>query len=461
MGHVIQAESHTVELPFVHAAEHDLDVLELWDQPRKDWTMSLRYLSKHGRPVVAHHTPDYFELRRASAGWVECKPEERLAVLAMEQPNRYRLDEHGHWSCPPGAAYAAALGLSYRVFSSAEINWVMQRNWAFLADYCGNACPTVDQDTLARVLAVIEDEPGIRLARLQQRLMGLATAEDLHILIATARVYVDLGAYALAEPDHVPVFRDAQMAAAHATLGVVPDLRRIGLPHLVEVDEGTPVHWDGRPWTIGALTETHTTLISDKGVPVQLLNAVFERYTREGRIIGVSDTGDHSGTDMGRSLLARASMANLAKANQRYAVLRPHIEEGVPLDVCGNGIPRSTKFAWAKRWRDAEQRYGHGYIGLLDCPSTPTRSRRVLSAAMEVLLHDTLETHYATYKHKRKRRAYDAFVRACQQAGYAAIRERTFYSMAIAPGNLRISITRKSISNCVRLVPAGRSAERG
>src|SRR5712691_5257329 len=113
MGRVLQAESHTVELPFILIAERDADVLELWDQPRQGWSMPLRYLSRTGRPVVAHHTPDYFELRQDSAGWVECKPQQRLVVLAEEQPNRYRLGADGRWSCPPGETYAGALGLTY------------------------------------------------------------------------------------------------------------------------------------------------------------------------------------------------------------------------------------------------------------------------------------------------------------------------------------------------------------
>jgi putative transposase len=33
MRQTIQAESHKIELPFVHAAEQDLCVLEYWDQP--------------------------------------------------------------------------------------------------------------------------------------------------------------------------------------------------------------------------------------------------------------------------------------------------------------------------------------------------------------------------------------------------------------------------------------------
>src|SRR5437764_8588889 len=79
MGHTIQAESHTVELPFVYAMERDCQVLEYWDQPPK---IPLAYLSKSGRRVVTGHTPDFFLLRVDAAGWIECKPETRLHQLA-------------------------------------------------------------------------------------------------------------------------------------------------------------------------------------------------------------------------------------------------------------------------------------------------------------------------------------------------------------------------------------------
>lgn len=237
-GRVLQAESHTVELPFVLAAEHDADVLELWDQPRQGWRMPLRYLSRTGRPVVAHHTPDFFELRQDRAGRVECKPQQRLLILATEQPNRYRLDDDGHWRCPPEEDHAAALGLTYRVFSSAEINWLRQRNWAFLADYFVDSCPAIDPMVADRVRAVIEDAPGIRLPRLRQRLQGLVRVDEIHLLIATGRIYVDSGAFALAEPGSAPVFRDPDMAAAHAVLAVLPSPSEIAPPPLVQVREG-------------------------------------------------------------------------------------------------------------------------------------------------------------------------------------------------------------------------------
>jgi transposase InsO family protein len=429
MGRVLQAESHTVELPFIVAAERDADVLELWDQPRQGWSMPLRYLARSGHPVVAPHTPDFFALRQESAGWVECKPHQRLVTLAATQPNRYRLGEDGRWTCPPGEAYAAALGLTYRVFSSAEINWRQQRNWAFLADYLVDARPTVDATALARVRAVIEDEPGIRLARLRERLKGLVDVDDLHVLIATGRIYVDLDAHVLTEPDTVPVFRDPEMAAAHAALTLPAASVAVPAPALVRVEEGERVEWDGRPWTIGPVTEAQTTLISAQGVPVQLRSAVLAEYVRSGRIVGGEAPRPVGLTAEGRARLAQASPADQARANRRYAILRPHLEDGVPLAACPGDVGRSTKFAWAKLWREAEQQFGHGYLGLLD-HHPPTRRRRVLSEELERLLRTTLEEHYATYRHKRKRRAYGAFLVACERAGLPAISERTFYTEA-------------------------------
>ena len=426
MGRVLQAESHTVELPFILAAERDADVLELWDQPRQGWSMPLRYLSRSERPVVAHHTPDFFELRQERAGWVECKPQQRLVALAAEQPKRYQLREDGCWTCPPGEAYAA-LGLTYRVFSSAEINWRQQRNWVFLADYLVDSCPAVDGATLTRVLAVIEDEPGIRLTRLRERLKGLVSVDELHVLIATGRIYVDLAAYALAEPDTVPVFRDPEMAAAHAIVTLPPAPVTVDAPVLFRVEEGERVRWDGRPWTIGPVTAAQTTLISEQGIPVQVHSGVLAEYVRAGQIVGDETPLPEGLNAEGRARLTQASPADQAKANRRYAILRPHLEEGVRLEDCPGDVARSTKFAWAKRWREAEQLYGQGYLGLLDQTLLATRRRRVLSEQLERLLRSTLEEHYATYRHKRKRRAYGAFLAACQEAGLPEIGHSTFY----------------------------------
>src|SRR5437667_1150879 len=73
MGLTIQFESHRVELAVVYEFEHDPDVLEYYDQPP---SFKLNYESNSGRRMGVLHTPDYFVIRRHTAGWEECKTEE-------------------------------------------------------------------------------------------------------------------------------------------------------------------------------------------------------------------------------------------------------------------------------------------------------------------------------------------------------------------------------------------------
>lgn len=132
MGVTIQFESHRVELAAIYEMEHDDSVWEFYDQPP---SIKLHYLSAGGRPLGVIHTPGCFSIRREAAGWEEWKTEEELARLAEKNPNRYRRDAEGLWSCPPGERHANELGLYYRVRSYQEINWTFQRNLQFLDDY--------------------------------------------------------------------------------------------------------------------------------------------------------------------------------------------------------------------------------------------------------------------------------------------------------------------------------------
>jgi hypothetical protein len=158
MGVTIQFESHRVELPVVFELEHDETALEYYDQVP---AIKLEYCSADGKRLGILHTPDFFVIREGSAGWEECKTEEELTRLAERSPNRYRRDGHG-WICPPGHQYAKGFGLYYRVRSSAEINWLFQRNMQFLEDYL-RATPQVSSFQKQRLLASVASQPGCSL----------------------------------------------------------------------------------------------------------------------------------------------------------------------------------------------------------------------------------------------------------------------------------------------------------
>src|SRR5262249_48499447 len=97
MGRTIQYESLTDELCAIYLMEyHEDDVWEYWDQPT---SFSLRYKTKTGANHGHMHTPDFFVLRRDSAGWEEWKMEDELPSLAEKMPARYVRSETEGWIC--------------------------------------------------------------------------------------------------------------------------------------------------------------------------------------------------------------------------------------------------------------------------------------------------------------------------------------------------------------------------
>jgi Mu transposase-like protein len=216
MGVTIQAESHHVELAALYEYEHDPRTLEFYDQPPP---IKLVYEAKNGRQLGVWHTPDYFVIRDDEAVWEEWKTEAGLEQLAQTMPNRYVRDETGRWRCPPGERFAKQFGLYYRLRSSADIDWVLQRNLRFLQDYLALDAATVDKQSADAILKLVEQAPGLHLDVLVGQLNDLGV-DNVYSLIANNGIYVDLHVAPLAEPERVCVFRDAQIARAFEVVGM-------------------------------------------------------------------------------------------------------------------------------------------------------------------------------------------------------------------------------------------------
>ena len=211
MGVSIQFESHRVEMAGVYEMEHDAGVLEYFDQPP---TIKLDYESPAGKRMGVLHTPDFFVIREREAGWEEWKTEEELRRLSERNSNRYSTGENGRWRCPPGADYAERLGLYYRVRSSAEIDWVFQRNIQFLEDYLRVDKQEVSPASRDTALAYASATPGLHLDDLVQLTIDTVTADEIFAMIAADVLYVDLRAAPLAEPARVEVFATPRSATA-------------------------------------------------------------------------------------------------------------------------------------------------------------------------------------------------------------------------------------------------------
>ncbi len=365
---IIKAESAKVEFAFLLQAEHADDVLEVWDQPP---SIPLEYEDRRGRVQRPLHTPDYFLFRANGAEWIECKSSQELVKQAEARPNRYRLDERGIWHCPPGEAYAAKYGLTYRVWASDQVNWAAQENALFLEDYYQDLERLVVPEVVLAVLTqVVRDHPGILLSDL--RTETRVSADLINIAIARHDLYVDVATYRLCEPWHTPVFLHRQAARSFSPS-----------------------------------QEQENSAVVASSLPVTPAN-----FTEEGRAV-----------------LEQASETDLATALFRNRVINPDQyddDEQVQTAAQRAAVPARTRQYWQQLYRIGETRYGSGFLGLLphyhNCGGL-----RQIEAEVISLIHQVLETHYDTTTRKPKRGAYGEYLKCSEEQHLNAVSQKTFY----------------------------------
>ena len=158
----IQTESRTVELPAVIMYEFgEPDVVAYIEQP--DPALPV-LVGERGRTYL--QVPDFLVVRRTWVGYEEWKSEERLLALARRHPDRWIHDSRTGWHRPHAEQAAAALGLGYRVRSSAEIERTYVRNLDVLADYFNDPAPRISDEARAAILTAVRARPGITTLQL-------------------------------------------------------------------------------------------------------------------------------------------------------------------------------------------------------------------------------------------------------------------------------------------------------
>lgn len=376
MGHVVQAESHTVELVGIRCGyEFDDTVLEYWDQPCK---LKLNYATKSGKPVAVFHTPDFLVLRTTGATFEEWKAAETLPALAEQMPGRYvPVGGAGSaWRCPPGEVSARELGLSYRVRTSTEFSLTFQRNIAFLEDYLQDCLrlrpdapvkvntPMMHGETRRKIVDAVQAHFGITVAQLLQAF----DADAIYAAIAAHAIHVDLTDAPLAEPEHVHVFHDADVAQAFV-----------------------------------AVQTAHVMAKEPMSTPS-------------------TQTTTNSGRVRAHDLILQASPVDLREANERYHAVLATLAGETPTTT----MSARTLRHYLRRYREAESIFGSGYLGLITLRARKGNRTAKLPKCSEALLQQYIEGHYETLKQKSIRQAYGEYVLACERKGVSPASRITF-----------------------------------
>ncbi|ACC84996.1 Mu transposase C-terminal domain-containing protein [Nostoc punctiforme] len=362
MGKTIQFESHKIELPGVEEYEEDADVLEYYDQA---YQITLEFPSSSGEIIKASHIPDFFVIRKRSAGFEEWKPESRLEKLAAKQSQRYMRSEDGQWLNLPAVAYAEKLGLYYRIRLDTEIDWIKYRNRLFLKAYTTEDYQ-IDPEIAENLVKLISLNPGIsywEMIHTQQ-----SNPDDINALIATKKIYINLSAAPLAEPEKVQLFRDQEIAVAYVQM------------IKSQPNNGTILNiLDVKPNQLERKTHNQ----------VKMSPKAMERFLR-------------------------ASPEDLAEANRRYEVIEPYLNDSYRDKET---VPQRTIRRWKAKFIAAQKAYKCGYIGLLN--NSNARGNRLprISQSSQDFIDKIIEEYYETFQQRSKLAVYGILAREWEKAG--------------------------------------------
>lgn len=428
MGRTIQAESHRNELAAIYEMEHDNNVLEFYDQPP---AIKIEYLTKSGKKVAPFYTPDFFIIQRdtetkdeqkLSIGWEEWKMEEELIRLAEDNPNRYAKGGDGRWHCPPGEKYAAQFGFFFRLRSSAEIDWVFQRNMRFLEDYLFQENPIVSPEASEEILSLVTLEAGITLSKLLKDLKH-ASSDDIYTLIATEKIFADLRVAPLAEPDRPHIFRDKDTALAYILLNTKPPPREYGSVLPVTIATGASVMWDSKGWMIVNDGNKNISLLATSGDLIELPRNTFEGLIKAGKITSLDGSQPPSASAEEIQKILTSDKVDLEEALRRYNIIKPYLE-GRLLEE--ETISDRTIRYWKAKYRKSELIHGNGFIGLLSQHLNRGNRKQKLPDGMHKFIDDFISDNYETLKQQPLIAVFRSLQEKCKASGKLAPSYKTF-----------------------------------
>ncbi len=421
MGVTIQFERQNPELWAIVVMDRDESVLEFFEQPD---IFKIRYLDKSGKKMGGHYyTPDFLVLRNDSVCFEEWKREDDLKQLATRYPFRYQLQEDGSWRCPPAEEAVSALGLTFRVRSSAELHSTYVDNLLFLEDYFDMtlAVPVQVQTT---ILQRLRETPGLPLSALAFDGSGVR-ANDVYAMLALDLLYTDLAAPLIQHG--LSACMPSKHARTHAHLLPTRLASRVGSPFPegnAPLTVNTQLLWDGRAFTLINPGDTTTTLLPEKGALIQIPSDFFFQLLDTGVITRLRAEEDLPVSPEGDRLMDRAT-----PEDQRQAVIR---FEKVMAYLSGEkeryaGVPPRTLHRWVARFREAEEQFGSGYVGLLSRKASQGNREPKAPSAPRELMDTFITEQFETPRHMPAASVYRAYEQECRKRGLTALSARAFY----------------------------------
>jgi putative transposase len=180
------------------------------------------------------------------------------------------------------------------------------------------------------------------------------------------------------------------------------------------------IRFDGRLWEAETQGET-VQLRPEIGSPLTLPARMLQHLLTTGQAVEAKADTPSTITEEARELWLSAGPKQVERANQRLFTILAYVN-GEPITF----TPRAAQ-NWLKAFRQAEVKYGYGYLGLVDnFARRGNRGSRVETASKELLLA-FLKNHYAVPQAKRASAVYALYREECLKQKIAPVSSATFY----------------------------------
>lgn len=166
LGQVVQAESHTSELPFVHHLELDDAVIAFLDQPPP---LSAESIDRRGRRHRSLKTPDFLVIGLTEVSLYECKTHSELERLVVDQPNNWIHSGNGYRYLPLELP-SAELGMRFTIHDAGLIGQIYAANLNVLVNVKRNSIAPLDNSTLLKAVRRLDEHNGLTLSHLAEEL---------------------------------------------------------------------------------------------------------------------------------------------------------------------------------------------------------------------------------------------------------------------------------------------------
>jgi len=271
----------------------------------------------------------------------------------------------------------------------------------------------VSQSSIDTIVSMVAAQPGITLVELFEYAEGVSR-DEIYFMIVYSIIFVNLSADPLVEPDRCLVFRDEQTANAYSCLTLSQVTSGMIASPSIDLVPGTPITYDGKCLTLALVGETSILLQTENGDPVELGLEAFDRLLQQGKISSLQTANEESFSSEMMAIFKSASEDDLKDANRRYHLIQPYLN-GEPVET-GTKFERSIR-NWLKAFREAQRKYGYGYLGLIHvAASKGNRNRKIPASTLEIM-ENFIEKKYENKKQKRKYEAYAQFVSYCAEQG--------------------------------------------